>query len=331
MLSRICPSTLNRQLVFALVFLAGLVALDRSIGLVLRSAYERISTGDAGGQINAAVQHKDADVLVFGSSLARYHVDTRVVSKSLDRQCFNAGCDGQDIYYARMLQSLLFSRGCESKHIVYVLDWSDLYRDDLARAKMFAIFFDEDPIVRDMLVNSGPFERLKLQSHAYRFNSVAVSIFRHLIAPKGEGIDGYVPVDAEYFSSAKQTLEMTQHAMAAVTAEDRAIMAEKLDIYADFIRAARGLDIQVVFAVGPTFRDGVEMGPKESLAYEAFQHVAEQQDALFLRLDASAVPELADRKYFRDRRHLNSDGADLFTRRLVEAIRSFDSRTTTSQ
>ena len=107
-----------RRVSFLLAFIAGLVAIDRTTAYCLTKLLHGITTGQAsGGLINAALQKADSSVLVFGSSLACHHIDPVTIEKLTGRSCFNAGCDGQNIDYARMLEALLLKKERGHNHL----------------------------------------------------------------------------------------------------------------------------------------------------------------------------------------------------------------------
>ena len=308
-----------RKTILVLTFLSGFVLLDRAIGLSLRAAYDRTFTGEAGGQINDALRHGQRDVIIFGSSLARHQVDPAVFESQLGLSAFNAGCNGQDIYYARMLQSLLLQRNCESRHFIYVLNWRDLVQDDLDRSRMFSAFADESPTVRQILAPSLS-QQLKLQSHAYRFNTLAVSTLRQLLAPEHEGTDGYVGIPIEYEPSPQDFADMDRDLRTSLTPSKLAVTADKLRLYRDFSAAARRHNITVTFVVSPTYRDGRARGHGERSALEQLSEVAADTHANFLVLDESSVPAFKDVRYYGDPRHLNARGAALFSQLLSDCM-----------
>ncbi len=309
-----------RNSLLTIAFLAGLVLLDRVIGVSLRAAYDRTSTGAAGGQINDALRNADRDVIVFGSSLARYQVDPATLARQLGGTAFNAGCDGQDIYYARMLESLLLKRECDSDHFMYVLNWRDLLQEDLDRARMFSVFIDESPAIRRILASSLA-QRIKLQSHAYRFNTLAISTLRQLVAPEYEGVNGFVSIPLAYQSSPRDFTDMDRDLTAGPTPEELAVMDHKLPLYRQFATAARCHDIDVTFVVSPTFRGGRTQGRGERMILNRLREIARDTRAGFIVLDETTVPAFRDVEYFGDPRHLNARGAALFSDLLAERLR----------
>ncbi|MBC8355947.1 MAG: hypothetical protein H8E66_28555 [Planctomycetes bacterium] len=310
-----------RNFVLLIAFTGGLVLLDRAIGTALRAAYDRTVTGEAGGQINDALRHAGRDIIVFGSSLARHQVDPKVLEDHLGLAAFNAGCNGQDIYYARMLESLLLQRQCKSRHFVYVLNWRDLVQDDLERSRMFSVFADESPTIRQILAPSLS-QQIKLQSHAYRFNTLAVSTVRQLLVPEHEGTDGFVGIPIEYEPVSTDFADMDHDLRGGLTSSERQVMLQKLKLYRDFSDSAQRQHISLTFVVSPTYRDGRTRGLGERQILNELSKVADETQANFLVLDETTVPAFRDVLCFGDPRHLNARGAALLSRLLAECLAS---------
>lgn len=81
------------------------IGLDRVIGFSLDRLYLRTESGESGGLINHALR-QNPDILVLGSSRAKYHVSPDVLADKLSVSAYNAGIGGQDFLYAVMLLDL---------------------------------------------------------------------------------------------------------------------------------------------------------------------------------------------------------------------------------
>ncbi len=304
------------------LFLTGLWAVDRLIAGSLRHCLNEVTTGQvSGGFITAALADSDADVMVFGSSLARHHIDPELVAQEINGQCYNAGCDGQNIYYARLLEALLLQRGCSSQTFLLVLNWSDLFQDNLAAAKMFNVYRDELSLVSDILDAGEPTNRIKSISRAYRFNGLAVSLLRQWLRPVQEGIDGFARLDRPFVDRESEIRQMKADAAKLNIDELTKQKAEaKLIYYRQFISTAQSAGIRVVFIYGPTLRKGIPMGAAEEYAMHRFRQIADEEGATYLQLDEDIVAEFQDQSLFCDRRHLNSTGAKRFTAMIMDNL-----------
>ncbi|MCA9213553.1 MAG: hypothetical protein KDB27_10835, partial [Planctomycetales bacterium] len=298
-----------------------LIVFDRASASCLSRIQASIFTGDqTGGLVNAAIRERESEVLVFGSSVARHHVDCELLARETGLTCYNVGCDGQNILYARIVEDLLLQQGCQSKYFIFVVNWNDLFFDDVARVKMLNSFRDRSPAAAQILDSGDRWNRIKCLSHLYHYNGLAISILRHRLAPDEEGVRGYVAMENDYVELEAETMQM-QHDLQLPLDSETIEMAEgKLALYDGFVRAAKERGIQVVFVVSPTFRDGIEKSKREEFAQRRIQEIAEQRDAVFLQIDESTHDEFADKRMFADRRHLNRTGSQRFTTTLAAEL-----------
>ena len=301
-----------RRVSFLLAFIAGLVAIDRTTAYCLTKLLHGITTGQAsGGLINAALQKADSSVLVFGSSLACHHIDPVTIEKLTGRSCFNAGCDGQNIHYARMLEALLLKNGTRAQSFVYMLNWSDLFLSNSTAANLFGPFRGQSQVIDDLLNDNHLKNRIKSLSHTYLFNGLVVSILRQFIKPNHEGILGFVPLESEFRDTHSELARVAREANIREITPEQFIEAEKkLALYEAFANAAQSAGIEVVFVYGPTLRKGVPAGVQETFAVKRFEAVAERTGCKFLGLDESNLAEFAEQEsLYNDRLQLNKAGA----------------------
>jgi hypothetical protein len=180
---------LKKKILLVLLLLFG---LDRAIGLGLGLLQSRTRTGDTCGLINAALE-TDAPIVVLGSSRVRHHVMPEVLQAATGMRAYNAGVDGQDLMYALLLHERLRLR-YKPKVLLLHLDPESLQErpDEYRRLGQFARWVDVDRNVAEVLERRGPFERVKLWSHAYRYNGMLLPILRNAWLPRSpDRTDGF--------------------------------------------------------------------------------------------------------------------------------------------
>lgn len=222
-----------RPLALLLLFAAALVVTDRALTPPLARLFAETRVGIVAGQANLALAHRDADLLVFGSSRAVYQVDPDVLAARLGLSAQNAGNRGQGVRYARGLEALLLERGSRAKVFVLVLDFEDLWSEDSERLQALAPFWGESPVLDALLVQRGPFERLKLASGLYRYNSMLLPMLAHRLRPDpgADAANGFLPLPPRVGPLGR--------AGAPGGADPGPPVPDVLDAYRGFIRDAR--------------------------------------------------------------------------------------------
>ncbi len=279
------------------VFAAGLVALDLVAGFALSRLHPTVGRGQLVGMANSAIRAR-ADVLILGASTASHHYDDRALSRSLGLRVFNTGLDGRGIVFSRGLLALA---AAEHRPRLVVVDVS--YSDrDRTSARILAPFVGRNRVV-DEVVGWSWRERLKLASRAYRFNGLVLPMLRNLGTPPMES--GFEPLEGAIADSVpwRGPARGGEGFGSWYGIELRKLVAE-----------ARAAGARVVFVESPTWG-----GKVARVALDEYARVAREMDVPTHELAPDTHAEFRRASLYRDRAHLNREGAAIFTR-AVEGI-----------
>ncbi|MEZ4397619.1 MAG: hypothetical protein R3C71_11970 [Candidatus Krumholzibacteriia bacterium] len=302
-----------RPLALLLLFAAALVVTDRALTPPLARLFAETRVGIVAGQANLALAHRDADLLVFGSSRAVYQVDPDVLAARLGLSAQNAGNRGQGVRYARGLEALLLERGSRAKVFVLVLDFEDLWSEDSERLQALAPFWGESPVLDALLVQRGPFERLKLASGLYRYNSMLLPMLAHRLRPDpgADAANGFLPLPPRVGPLGR--------AGAPGGADPGPPVPDVLDAYRGFIRDARAAGKAVLFVTAPRWRpDG--LSTKQVLGRRLLASLARAEGAAYVAIDQATCGDFEDPSLWWDVTHLDAEGARLYSSLLADAV-----------
>ncbi|MGH0037951.1 MAG: hypothetical protein ACQGVK_23215 [Myxococcota bacterium] len=302
---------MKRPLVSVLVFFAIFFAMDRALGAVLASAFARIDSGERGGVVNHVLRQTDAEIVVFGSSRAVYHIDPEVLSGRLGMSAYNAGSPGTDIIYARGVEALLLARGSQAKVFVLHVDPRNLWEYDPAWVQRLAPFYGEVPALDALLDATSALAPLKYQLHTYRYNSLLLSILARQVRPGSPG-NGFRKMPADRPQDLRQRVEPDL--------EDPGPVDPYMEqVYVDFMEAAADRGIQVLMVDGPRWRPkGMTGATRFGRAHLA--RLAAENGVVFLEIDEFTDPVFLDSDHFADVAHLNAGGARIFSEILAERL-----------
>jgi hypothetical protein len=302
----------NRKRILGVVlFLVGLFVLDRAAGFVFAKLLQNVKTGQTVGRINASLDHRDDDIIVFGNSRAMRHIDPRILTEGTSCSAYNAGVQGQNIYYYRMLESLMISRGTSARLFVLLADPGALYSTGQERARNMAPFVDDNETVRRMVREITPFAEVKLASRAYRYNGLALSILRHTFSHPKPSETGFVPLHGNKLGSFEGE--------GPIIVERKGpgeVQPKLVETLREYIVEAQRQGIAVVLVQGPRLS---RFGDEEA-GREALESLTRELSTPMIRLDETVVPEFRDPGLYRDLAHLNAEGAELFSRKLADEL-----------
>lgn len=299
-----------RSLLLVVVFLAGLFALDRGIGLALSRVFERLETGAQVGLANYAIRQTDAQIVVFGSSRAVYHVDPAVLERELGLTAFNAGSPGQSIRYARAIEAMLLDNGSRARLFLLHVDPKNLWGDRQGLQRL-APFYGRNPAVDALLEATSPTARWKLQVASYRYNSLLLPMLGNLLRDRPSPGNGFrvIPEDRP------RNLEPVDEPW-----EPGEIHEDMSRLYVDFIEAAREQDVAVALVDGPRWRPA---GRREvdRIGHAHLEALAREHGAAWIVIDERSDPVFGQARWFADVAHLTGEGARVFSERLAEQLR----------
>lgn len=290
------------------ITLAVLFICDRGIGYMMKHLYFTQQSGD-GYLITYAMDSTDADVLIFGSSRAKHSYNPAIFEDSTRYSCFNAGRDGTE--------HLLFNygqfRAVTSRYNPEIVIL-DIRPEDLAYSATeydmlspLLPYYETSDEIRELLLERGPFEKLKHISSIYPYNSLVFQVVMgnlEMNKKRKSHYNGYVP-----FREAKVRGQID-----TLTIHDTILDEYKIRLLESMIRICNEKEIRLIFVYSPTWYI-VTRNPYDLVLAE----LCKEYQIEYLNLSNHPV-FLTNPGYFYDRTHLNDKGAKVFTSLLIREI-----------
>lgn len=294
------------------LFIGLVVACDRTLGFLLGVSQQTLHVYEKdSGNINQALK-ADADAYILGSSRAKYHYDPKILGQATGLRFFNAGADGQDIFYFYMLTDLLEQR---HKPKLYVVNLS--YSDFLSsywrykRLPVFAPYMRQSSVVADLLIR-GDFRRNLLfkSCQTYAFNSRLHLFPLNILQQDTSPPDGFRPLKGAAFQMGKQYNLMQRF--------DNYELTE----FVNFLNHCKRQHIRVVFGVSPEYRDPSDftMGPDEYYFLRGIRQLAKVFHIPLVELTEFSDDFYKNKTVFNDPQHLNAAGAEFFSQQFAKYL-----------
>jgi hypothetical protein len=294
-------------LIRVIAFFLLLFVLDLAVGNILRKAYFSQKYGVL-SRITYAIDKTTAEGLVMGSSRASHHFITDSLTSFKKMPFYNTGKDGQSIFYHYAILKCVLER-YTPKVIVLDLLNDELYEKTESYDRLSELL----PYCRDHAALSfveplrGPYEKFKMQSQIYPFNSLLISIAGgNSSISKNRFVEhnGYLPLFGEF----KGNLNGPQPKI------EKQIDPQKLAVYHSFIKDCKAHNIKLYITISPYLK----VLPANS-SMEIIEQIARKNNVPFYNFsnDGHFVQH---RNFFWDPGHLNNEGALLFTKLISETI-----------
>lgn len=288
-----------------------IVVLDLSIGFVLRKIYFLQNHG-VDYRTTYVMEENRSDLLVLGASSGNHHYHYESFEK-IDLSFYNGGCDGNFIfYYYAMLRSTLNRYSPEI--IILDIGEDDFYEspDSYDRISYLLPYYKTHPEIRDIVEMKSKWEKIKLISRIYPFNSKIIS-----------GITGWMDIynkkDEEAEILGYVPLNNTWDKPPVAQMDDKPFDDTKIEIFNNIIQECNGAGVVLIIVASPSYR---EFSGKMRYI-EMVDSIAHSNEVQFW--DYSNDPFFASNpEYFFDYMHLNNEGAQLFSERIVNMLLSLD-------
>lgn len=289
------------------LFLLIVFVLDFTIGSILKYYYFKQTSGFY-YRTTYSFDTTRADVLIFGSSKANHQFYPDVFEKRLNLTYYNAGRDGSSIFYHySILQSVLkrytpkmivleMTREFEKKQISY------------DRISMLLPYYESHPSIRPIIEMRSRFEKVKLISNIYPYNSLIFSIISgnsEFNRIRNSDIKGYVPLTREWN-------EPIQHF--SVPFKDQ-IDSTKIRVFESFVKACKNSGVKLYIVASPNYYVMDYVDRSNFIA----KQIARKYNVKFFNYSNDSL-FLATPSFFADNMHLNDKGAIAFSNILVNEI-----------
>lgn len=297
-------------LVRLFLFLIILFLLDFAIGSILKYLYYKQDSGLL-YRTTYAIDSTKADVLIFGSSTANHHYYPVAFEKRLHTSCYNAGRDGNSIFYQYAILQGMLNR-YSPKIAILDFDHDEFMRDQESYDRISSLlpYYNEHPEMRSIIQLKSPYEKYKLLSKIYPYNSLIFTIAMgntrfNKSRRNNNDENGYVPLT-----------EILKGRIGTVTSfKKHELDSTKIKIFESFIRDCVNSNVKLYIILSPvftkfTFEDrsvviAQEIAKKFNIPFYDFSN-----DTLFLN----------DAGLFADEGHLNDRGAKIYSNIVIDKI-----------
>lgn len=308
MINSIYTNTLKSFFLKLLIFIIIVFIADRLLGALLKKFYFK-QQGGYDYLTTYAIDKTTADLVIFGSSRAVNIFNTEIFEKQMGLSCFNAGRYGEPIFYHYAILTSILKR-FKPKMILLSFDAGNFSKNQESYDRMAALlpYYSDHPEIRDIVALKGSFEKTKLLSSIYPYNSLMLPIISGNLENskiKYPHLNGYIPIK-KMFTGQLQTIDYTKE----ITLD-----SNKIAVYKSFIQACKKAKIPLYIICPPYLINSI--GTDASII-EAKKIAAESNTDFY---DYSRDEYFTSKpQLFADFRHLNEYGVENFCNIFIKKI-----------
>ncbi len=283
------------------IVLVALVVIDVIVGVACRAILRSVPDNNSPLAIDKHnIFEEKSDVIIMGASQAKHNFDPRIITDSLGMKAYVAAQDGIDVIQNYIYLKAIFDRKPPKVVILEVfpayLDGSMKYR--ISNLNMW--YGLSKPVTEYFDLQSSWQEKLKLKSNLYVYNGLLQHLVRMKVRAE-DAIDGFVPMTGQYKGGFTTNNHFTTD-------------PEELKYLDKIVDLCKNKCTKLFLVRSPIFLIND--------TYNVWLTDYCKKNDLTL-LNYSADKEMTDHpELFREKLHLNKDGADKFTRMIASKLKS---------
>lgn len=288
---------ISRIVIFAVI----IAAIDFSFGFVMDYMHDHSKGGGMAKRLYMAREAED-EIMMFGSSRMNHHYNPMIIEDSLGLTCFNAGQDGCGILMSYGFLKMMLDR-YSPKLVIYDISVFDFVEDDNMKHISLLKPYYSDSLVREIITDVSPMDKYKMMSSMYKYNSLAVRVLGSFISSSSEYQKGFLPLP----NTMDYDVEVIEDSMPKVD-------ETKLKYLRKFVDLCKEKNVPLVFALSPQYK------AKDSSFFTVIKSLTSELDVPFFD-NFSNANFCLNHNYFQDQYHMNSKGADEYTKYFVSKLR----------
>ncbi len=300
----------NAYLYFAfklIRFLIIVIILDFSIGHTLKYFYFNLQLGRQYRSFYS-IEITEADILIFGPSQAYNNYVPDIFETRLKQTCYNTGTNGQFILYEYASLRAILNRYTPKLIFLNIIPGEfRVEKDTYDRLSFLLPLYKRDTAIQSIVDLKGPFEKYKLFSSIYPFNSLLVLLAgsKTDYFKRGYAVEKGYQAETDIWNKPLKSMSPVPYPLDTI----------KINVFKSFIGDCQHAGTKLVVVCSPSFIDF----KSRDISILTAEKIAKEQNAVFM--DFTNDSFFLNRPYlFNDPNHLNRDGSQLFTNILVEKI-----------
>lgn len=289
-----------------IIFIILLVSFDFIIGKTLDFFYFKQNSG-AFYRTTYSIEKTDQDILIFGSSRANHHYRPDIFEKQLHLSCYNVGREGCFIFYNYAVLKSVLKR--HSPKIIILDIVSNVFEKEQGsydNLSSLLPYYNSHPEIHDIIELKSPFEKIKLLSSIYPFNSSVLTIAAgntNFNMKRTYDIKGYVPLSGKWNKPIK-----------LANSEDYELDSNKVKVFESFIQDCQKSQTKLYVICSPNY----EIFNQNDPSYIQLKSITKKYKIDFF--DHYNDPLFNNGSLFNDPLHMNDDGAKIFSEIIAKKI-----------
>lgn len=258
------------------------------------------------------------DIAIYGSSRALHHLNPEILEDSLNLATYNFGMEGHNFWLQYMRHLEFLKSNPKPKIIILSADWWNLQkRKDLYEQNQFLPYMLWNKTIKNYTESYLGYSSLDYFIPVIRYygrrSALAASI--SVLLNK----DGKMKYRHKGFKGMNNKWGDFKNPNEIVESYEAVIDTASVRLFEQFILECKKSNIKLILTYTPEYIEGQELVSNRNEIINMYKDFAKKYNLLFLDYSGSELSY--NKNLFYNSGHLNSKGADVFTRILAHDIK----------
>ena len=258
-----------------------------------------------------AIDSTKANVLIFGSSTANHHYNSKIFEKRMNTSVYNTGRDGTNIFYDYSVLLGVLKRYTPTT-ILLNFNVSEFRKNQIIYDRLSPLlpYYVTHPEMRPIIFLKSAYEKYKFVSKIYPFNSLLFSVIS-----RNQNVMKYRNI-----SKAEKGYDALKRCWGRKIETDTSDGKYELDsnavnTFVSFVQDCHDSNIKLYIMVSPRY---IRYKSKDTSIVLMERIADEFRLPVYDFLDDSTF--LNHNQLFADRSHLNDTGATIFSNKVIDTL-----------
>ena len=270
---------------------------------------------------NDLVQGKiNSEILVYGTSRARAHINPKILEDSLHSSVYNLGIDGYTFNMEYCRHELVMNYNAKPKYIIQTLDYHMLGKiENLYQYEQFYPYID-NPIILSTIKKYNGFNWFDYNLPLVRYYgstkqiiSAANILFRSS-HNKGNRYKGFHNMDINWTGDFEKVKAKNIYIY-------QTIENESLRLFEGYLKDMQMRNIKVIFVYTPEYIEGQRFVANRDEIMNLYNKISIKYEIPLLDYSSNSI--CLKKQYFLNAEHLNLKGSNLFSKMLAVDLKKY--------
>lgn len=262
----------------------------------------------------------NSEILIYGTSRARAHINPKVLEDSLKLSTYNLGIDGYTFNMEHCRHELVVAKNKKPSYIIQTLDFHMLGKiDDLYQYEQFFPYFNNETILKTIKTYNGlnwwdynvPLVRY------YGGKEQIFNVANILLRPshnKGNRYKGFYNINQAWTEDFEKVKKSKKRLF-------QKIDSNSVLLFESYLADTKKRGIPIIFVYTPEHIDGQNFVSNRKEIMQLYNTLASKYNIPFLDYSSDSI--CFNRDYFYNAEHLNLKGTNLFSTKLASDLKKY--------